>query len=104
MQNWEMRSQNFPSTWRWKFVWYMRKINGVTQEMSSSWYSLLYTVRNFSTMVSTQVLRLMVDAAVNRTLLSKSYNEAYAILERIANNNYQWAGVHNVDVLKVLSA
>ena len=55
-------------------------------------------------MVSTQVLRLMVDVAVNGTLLSKSYNKAYVILERIVNNNYQWAGVHNVDVLAVLSA
>ena len=55
-------------------------------------------------MVSTQVLRLMVDALVNGTLLSKFYNEAYEILERNANNNYQWAGVHNVDALTVLSA
>ena len=34
--------------------------------------------------------RLMVDASANRALLSKSYNEAHEILERIANNNYQW--------------
>ena len=58
--------------------------------------------------------RLMVDVLVKRALLSKSYNEAYEILERIANNNYQWpltrqvaaigaAGVHNVDVLTALS-
>ena len=56
----------------------------------------------------------MVDASANGALLSKSYNEAYEILERIANNNYQWpltrqvaaigaAGVHNVDVLTALS-
>ena len=32
--------------------------------------------------------RLMVDASANETLLSKSYNEAYEILEWIANNNY----------------
>ena len=31
----------------------------------------------------------MVDASANMALLSKSYNEAYEILERIANNNYQ---------------
>ena len=30
----------------------------------------------------------MVDALANEALLSKSYNEAYEILERIANNNY----------------
>ena len=56
----------------------------------------------------------MVDISANEALLSKSYNEAYEILERIANNNYQWsstrqavvrrtAGVHNVDALTVLS-
>ena len=32
--------------------------------------------------------RLMVDTSANRDLLSKSYNEAYEILKRIANNNY----------------
>ncbi|KAH9714640.1 protein kinase domain-containing protein [Citrus sinensis] len=52
--------------------------------------------------------RLMVDASANGALLYKSYNEAYEILERIANNNYQWpstrqaaargtTGVYNVD-------
>ncbi|KAH9801229.1 hypothetical protein KPL71_000949 [Citrus sinensis] len=59
--------------------------------------------------------RLMVDASANGALLSKSYNEAYEILERIANNNYQWpstrqaaargtTGVHNVDSLTTLAA
>ncbi|KAH9679446.1 hypothetical protein KPL71_026137 [Citrus sinensis] len=59
--------------------------------------------------------RLMVDASVNGALLSKSYNEAYEILERIANNNYQWPStrqaaargttrVHNVNALTALSA
>ena len=54
--------------------------------------------------------RLMVDASANGALLSKSYTEAYEILERIANNNYQWpstrppvargtAGVHNIDAI-----
>ena len=57
----------------------------------------------------------MVDASANGALLSKSYTEAYEILERIANNNYQWpstrqpvargaAGVHNIDAITVLSA
>ena len=52
-----------------------------------------------------------MDASANGALLSKSYNEAYEILERIANNNYQWpstrqvtTGVHNVDSLIALSA
>ncbi|KAH9678667.1 hypothetical protein KPL71_025809 [Citrus sinensis] len=59
--------------------------------------------------------RLMVDASANGAFLSKSYNEAYEILEMIANNNYQCpstrqaavrgtAGVHNVDALTSLSA
>ncbi|KAA3461920.1 hypothetical protein EPI10_028454 [Gossypium australe] len=34
--------------------------------------------------------RMVVDASVNGALLLKSYNEAYEILERISNNNYQW--------------
>ncbi|KAH9780492.1 hypothetical protein KPL71_008099 [Citrus sinensis] len=62
-----------------------------------------------------QSTRLMVDASANGALLSKSYNEAYEILEIITNNNYQWpstrqaaargtAGVHNVDALTTLSA
>ncbi|KAH9735112.1 hypothetical protein KPL71_017633 [Citrus sinensis] len=59
--------------------------------------------------------RLMVDASANGALLSKSYTEAYEILERIANNNYQWpsarqptargsVGVHNIDAITALSA
>ncbi|KAH9725220.1 hypothetical protein KPL70_007791 [Citrus sinensis] len=58
---------------------------------------------------------LMVDTSANGVLLSKSYNEAYEILEKIANNNYQWpstrqavtrgtASVYNIDALTVLSA
>ncbi|KAH9750406.1 hypothetical protein KPL71_013870 [Citrus sinensis] len=57
----------------------------------------------------------MVDASANGALLSKSYTEAYEILERITNNNYQWpsarqpavrgsAGVHNIDAITALSA
>ncbi|KAH9770018.1 hypothetical protein KPL71_012225 [Citrus sinensis] len=59
--------------------------------------------------------RLMVDASANGALLSKSYIEAYEILEGIANNNYQWplarqpaargsTGVHNIDAITALSA
>ena len=59
--------------------------------------------------------RLMADSSANGVLLSKSYTEAYEILKRIANNNYQWpstrqttargaAGVHNVDAITTLSA
>ncbi|KAH9792490.1 hypothetical protein KPL71_004147 [Citrus sinensis] len=59
--------------------------------------------------------RLMMDASANRALLSKAYTEAYEILERIDNNNYQWpsarqpaargsARVHNIDAITALSA
>ena len=34
--------------------------------------------------------RMVLDAFANGALLSKSYNEAYEIIERIASNNYQW--------------
>ncbi|KAA3457308.1 Retrovirus-related Pol polyprotein from transposon opus [Gossypium australe] len=34
--------------------------------------------------------RLVVDTSTNGALLSKSGNEAYEIIERIASNNYQW--------------
>ncbi|KAA3483575.1 Retrotransposon gag protein [Gossypium australe] len=34
--------------------------------------------------------RMVVDASANGTLLDKSYNEAYDILEKIANNDYQY--------------
>ncbi|KAA3487120.1 Retrotransposon gag protein [Gossypium australe] len=34
--------------------------------------------------------RMVVDASMNGALLSKSYNEAYEIIKRIASNNYQW--------------
>ncbi|XP_062103774.1 uncharacterized protein LOC133814885 [Humulus lupulus] len=33
---------------------------------------------------------MVVDASTNGALLSKSYNEAFEIIERISNNNYQW--------------
>ncbi|KAL5541254.1 hypothetical protein UlMin_042476 [Ulmus minor] len=57
----------------------------------------------------------IVDAASNGALMSKTYNEAYALLERMANNNYQWptervpagrriAGVHEVSEITSLIA
>ncbi|XP_024028757.1 uncharacterized protein LOC112093792 [Morus notabilis] len=59
--------------------------------------------------------RAMVDASANRALLVKTYNEAYEILERMSNNNYQWptervfagrrvAGIHEVDAVTALTA
>ncbi|XP_022926214.1 uncharacterized protein LOC111433394 [Cucurbita moschata] len=37
----------------------------------------------------------VVDASANGAILSKTYNEAYEILERIASNNCQWADVRS---------
>ncbi|XP_062085597.1 uncharacterized protein LOC133791695 [Humulus lupulus] len=67
-----------------------------------------YNVLNAST-------RMVLDASTNGAILSKSYNEAYEILERIDNNNYQWSnvrapsrrkvvGIHEVDALSDLTA
>ncbi|XP_012435453.1 uncharacterized protein LOC105762087 [Gossypium raimondii] len=58
---------------------------------------------------------LVVNASTNGALKSKSYNEAYAIIKRIASNIYQWptnqatserrvTEVHEVDALTLLSA
>ena len=46
-----------------------------------------------------QSTRLMVDVSTNGAFLSKSYNEAYEILERIANNNYHWPSTRQ-DVIR----
>ncbi|KAL5574219.1 hypothetical protein UlMin_023816 [Ulmus minor] len=57
----------------------------------------------------------IVDAASNGALMSKTYNEAYALLEKMASNNYQWptervpagrriAGVHEVSEITFLTA
>ncbi|XP_024018055.1 uncharacterized protein LOC112090603 [Morus notabilis] len=58
--------------------------------------------------------RTIVDAAAGGAILAKSYNDAYEILERMANNNYQWpterhnarkaTGIHEVDAITALSA
>ncbi|KAA3480865.1 retrotransposon gag protein [Gossypium australe] len=59
--------------------------------------------------------RMVVDAFANRTLLDKSYAKAYEILERIANNDYQYpttrvgtgrrvAGAMELDVITSLIA
>ncbi|XP_024028190.1 uncharacterized protein LOC112093617 [Morus notabilis] len=59
--------------------------------------------------------RAMVDASANGASLVKSYNEAYEILERMSNNNYQWptkrvstgrrvARIHELDVVTALTA
>ncbi|XP_024032803.1 uncharacterized protein LOC112095314 [Morus notabilis] len=57
--------------------------------------------------------RTIVDAAAGGAIFAKSYNDAYEILERMANNNYQWpterhnarkaTGIHEVDAITALS-
>ncbi|GAV83548.1 LOW QUALITY PROTEIN: hypothetical protein CFOL_v3_26994 [Cephalotus follicularis] len=59
-------------------------------------------------------LRTMIDAAAGRALMSKTHDEAYALLEEIASNNYQWsskkaipkrtAGIHDIDATTILTA
>ncbi|XP_024021730.1 uncharacterized protein LOC112091702 [Morus notabilis] len=58
--------------------------------------------------------RTIVDAAARGVILAKSYNEAYEILERMTNSNYQWpterlnarkaSGIHEVDAITAFSA
>ncbi|KAH9792938.1 hypothetical protein KPL71_004353 [Citrus sinensis] len=58
--------------------------------------------------------RTMIDAAAGGTLMGKTPEATYELLEEIASNNYQWTsersmprkilGAHNVDVVTALSA
>ncbi|KAG8473123.1 hypothetical protein CXB51_035066 [Gossypium anomalum] len=59
--------------------------------------------------------RMVVDSSAKGALLSKSYNEAYEIIERIVSNNYQWltnravsgrrvARIHEVDAFTSLAS
>ena len=58
---------------------------------------------------------MVVNSSANGALVDKSYNEAYANLERIANNDYQYpvskdttgrrgARTYEVDALTALTA
>ena len=58
--------------------------------------------------------RTMIDAAAGGTLMGKTPEVAYELLEEMASNNYQWYSerliskrateVHNVDVVTALYA
>ncbi|KAL5548484.1 hypothetical protein UlMin_003715 [Ulmus minor] len=72
-------------------------------------------LRNYITSFQQLEGETIVDAASNGALMSKTYNEAYALLERMASNNYQWptervpagrriAGVHEVSEITSLTA
>ena len=54
-------------------------------------YTQMETFYNGLNIATKQV----VDASANGAILSKTYNEAYEILERIASNNCQWADVRS---------
>ncbi|XP_038973113.1 uncharacterized protein LOC120105094 [Phoenix dactylifera] len=59
-------------------------------------------------------VRITIDAAAGGTLMSKSIEEAYELLEEMASNNYQWSnergmpkkvpGMYDVDGINMLNA
>ncbi|KAA3483203.1 hypothetical protein EPI10_005395 [Gossypium australe] len=57
--------------------------------MPDAWFSTLDTNEMFYSGLNLHT-RMVVDKFANGTLLDKSYNEVYEILERIANNDYQY--------------
>ena len=57
--------------------------------------------------------RVMVDATVGGSLMRKTSNDAYQLLDDMANNAFNWkseranrkpVGIHNIDTLSSLSA
>ncbi|XP_038978816.1 uncharacterized protein LOC120109139 [Phoenix dactylifera] len=62
----------------------------------------------------THSVRITIDAAAGGTLMSKSTEEAYELLEEMASNNYQWSnergmpkkvpGMYDVDGINMLNA
>ena len=62
----------------------------------------------------TQPVRSMIDAAAGGTLMSKTEEEAYNLIKKMALNNYQWSsergqpkrvrGKYNIDALTLLTA
>ena len=62
----------------------------------------------------TQPVRSMIDAAVGGTLMSKTEEQSYNLIEEMALNNYQWSsqqgqpkrvgGKYEINVLTLLAA
>ncbi|XP_060965226.1 uncharacterized protein LOC133034202 [Cannabis sativa] len=89
-------------------------------ELKPVMFQMLQTVGQFSGLPTEDPhlhlpSRMVLDASANGAILSKSYNEAFEILETIASNNYQWsntraptsrkvAGVLEVDAITALTA
>ena len=59
-------------------------------------------------------LQITIDATVQGSFMSQTPDDAYALLEKIASNNYQWhgernqprkvVGVHEIDSLSIVNA
>ncbi|KAA3457201.1 hypothetical protein EPI10_003911 [Gossypium australe] len=81
MQNFRMRSLHFNNL--------MTNICMRHESGSRSYYKNPITMFDTFNNGFNAHTRIMVGASANGSLLSKSYNEAYEILERISSNNYQ---------------
>ena len=63
---------------------------------------------------ATQSVQSMIDAGVGRTLMSKTEEEAYNLIEEMVLNNYQWSndrgepkrvgGKYDINALSLLTA
>ncbi|KAH9656597.1 hypothetical protein KPL70_022740 [Citrus sinensis] len=106
--NFELKPVMFP------MLQIVGQFNGLPSEDPHIHLKLFFELETFYNGLNSST-RLMVGSSTNGALLSKSYNEICEILERIANNNYQWPStrqaptrgtveVHNVDALTTLSA
>ena len=70
----------------------MGKIQGTSPEVSTSWNSPLYSDKAVHSLSNTD--KSMLDATAGVAFTSKTYNEAYDILEKVANNNTEWSEPH----------
>ncbi|XP_022855695.1 uncharacterized protein LOC111376916 [Olea europaea var. sylvestris] len=78
-----------------------------------SFLEICDTIQTFYNGLNGQT-RIVVDSAAGGALLSKTLNEAYALLDEIATNSYQWpsesssakkvAGLYEVDPITALAA
>ena len=61
----------------------MGKVQGIVEEVSTPWYSNLYSDGNVLQWALPPT-RLMLDASAGGALLNKSYAKAYELIESIA--------------------
>ena len=91
----------------------MGEIQGFAEAMPPSWTPEMDRGPNFLQWV-TQPVRSMIDAAARGTLMSKTEEEAYNLIEEMALNNYQWSNErgqpkrvgskYEIDALTLLTA